>query len=336
LKELGRLDEALASFDAALQLKPDYADAINNRAGALLLMGDLRQGFAAFEARWERSNAPRKTLYSALPSWRGEPLEAKRILVWDEQGLGDLIQFCRYLPALYAQGAEVTLLGRAAMFRLVGTLSTPPHCIERVTDESLYDYQIALMSLPHVCGTVIATVPSRCPYLQAEPERVAQWAARIGDAGLRIGICWHGNRKINLERSVPLSAFAPLSAIKGVRLISLMKETDAEAQAFGIETLGPDFDAGPHAFLDTAAVMMTLDLVVTSDTSIAHLAGALGRPTYLALKKVPDWRWLAEGEGSPWYPTLRLFRQSARGEWGPVMESVAAAIRAHASRALLR
>ncbi|MGB8277252.1 MAG: tetratricopeptide repeat protein [Methylovirgula sp.] len=328
LKELGHLSEAIASFDEALKLKPDYPDARNNLAGALLLGGDLAQGFDAYESRWERSNAPRKTLYSTLPTWSGEPLDGRRILVWDEQGLGDLIQFSRYLPALVDRGAEVTLLGRRSTFHLLGTLPNPPHFIERVADENAYDYQIALMSLPHVFGTTLETIPAQLPYLYAEPQRVAQWAARIGAHGFRIGICWRGNPKINLERSVPLASFAPLAAIEGVRLISLMKDADHEANssAVPIETLGPELDAGPYAFIDTAAVMAHLDLIVTSDTSIAHLAGALGRPAYLALKRVPDWRWLMHGERSRWYPTLRLFRQIERGDWKPVFDKIAACI----------
>ncbi len=330
LKELGFLSEALASFDEALRLKPDFPDARNNLAGALLLGGDLKQGFDAYESRWDRSNAPRKTLYSSLPTWRGEPLAGRRILVWDEQGLGDLIQFSRYLPMLADLGAEVTLLSRPAMFPLLGTLPRVPHFIEAVADEGAYDYQIALMSLPHAFGTTLGSIPAQLPYLYAEPQRVAHWAARIGGDGFRIGICWHGNAKINLERSIPLTAFAPLAAIEGVRLISLMREADGDANAHSsavpIETLGPDFDAGPDAFLDTAAAMAHLDLIVTSDTAIAHLAGALGRPTYVALKRVPDWRWLMKGERSPWYPTLRLYRQTDRGDWRPVFDRIAACV----------
>lgn len=328
LKELGHLNEAMASFAAALRLKPDYPDARNNRAGALLLGGNFAAGFDDYESRWERSNAPRKTLYSTLATWRGEPLAGRRILVWDEQGLGDLIEFCRYLPALAERGAEVTLLGRRSTFRLLGTLPCTLHLVESVADESAYDYQIALMSLPHVFKTTLETVPAQLPYLYAEPERVAQWAARLGGHGFRIGICWRGNPKINLERNVPVASFAPLAAIEGVRLISLMKEAhrDVDSAHFPIETLGPDLDAGPDAFLDTAAIMAHLDLIVTSDTSIAHLAGALGRPTYVALKRVPDWRWLMQGERSPWYPTLRLFRQIDCGDWKPVFDRIAACV----------
>jgi Glycosyltransferase family 9 (heptosyltransferase) len=168
------------------------------------------------------------------------------------------------------------------------------------------------------------------PYLQAEPARAESWRRNLGSADYRIGICWRGNPKINLERNAPLSNFAAIAAIPGVRLISLMKDLDAEseaaAQSIGLEYLGETFDGGADSFIDTAAVMANLDLIVTTDTSIAHLAGALGRPVYLAIKQVPDWRWLAEGDTSPWYPTMRLFRQPQRGAWRPVFDAIAAAV----------
>lgn len=316
LKELGRLEEARAAFEAALKLKPDHADARNNLSGALLLGGDLKRGFEAFESRWERSNAPRKTIYSTLPTWNGEEIKGRRILAWDEQGLGDLIQFCRYIPLLVDRGADVTLLGRKSMFRLLETLPAAPRFVEAAESYEDYDYQIALMSLPSAFGTALETVPAGIPYLHAEPQRVQEWAARIGQHGFRIGICRRGNLTINLQRSVPLACFAPLAAIDGVRLINLAKESFAREPdpGFIVETLGSDFDAGPDPFIDTAAVMANCDLIVTSDMSIPHLAGALGRPVFLALRHVPDWRWLATGPHSPWYPTIRLFRQIERGE----------------------
>ncbi len=327
LKELGRLDEALASIVAALKLKPDYPDARNNLSGLLLILGDLKRGFAAFESRWERSNAPRRTIISPLPTWNGEEIGGRRILVWDEQGLGDLIQFCRYLPLLVARGAKVTLLGRKSMFRLIKTLPAAPRFVEAIDDHEHYDYQIALMSLPYAFGTTLETVPAAVPYLHAEPQRVAEWAARIGDEGFRIGICRRGNLNINLERSVPLESFGQLAAIEGVRLISLAKDPEP-APDFPVESLGPSLDGGADAFIDTAAIMAHCHLIVTSDTSIAHLAGALGRPVFLALKYMPDWRWLATGEYSPWYPTMRLFLQKKRGDWEPVFDEIAEAVRA--------
>jgi tetratricopeptide (TPR) repeat protein len=333
LKELGCLDEALAAFDRALQLKPNFPDARNNRAGVLLLKGDLKRGFEDFENRWDRANAPPKTLQSTLPVWNGEPLAGRRLLVWDEQGLGDLIQFCRYLPDLIAAGAEVTFFSRKNMFRLLSTLPSTPHFVDRIDEpHTNYDYQVALVSLPHAFGTDRATVPAQVPYLHPEPALVEAWAERLGSAGYKIGICWHGRPKINLERNMPLSTFAPLAAIAGVRLISLMKDAAGEsaeaAKAIGLEYFDEDLDKGPDSFVETAALMANLDLVITSDTSIAHLAGALGRPVFTALKWVPDWRWMAEGDVSPWYPTMRLFRQPSRGQWQPVFAKMVAAVEA--------
>lgn len=343
LKELGRFDEALAAFDQALRLKPAFADAHNNRAGVLLLRGDLKAGFAEFEYRWDRSNAPRRPLNLPLPVWRGEPLQGRRVLVYDEQGLGDLMQFCRYLPMLTATGAEVSFYSRSNMFRLLSSMPGVPRLLDRVEAGEAYDYQIALMSLPHMFGTELDTVPAPVPYLAADPQLVGAWAERLAAAETgtatrpyRIGICWHGNPKINLERNIPLACFGALAGLPGVRVISLMKDLGAEAEAtaaaLGIERLGKDFDQGPDSFVDTAAVMANLDLVVTSDTSIAHLGGALRRPVFLALKQIPDWRWMAAGDGSPWYPSMRIFRQKEKGAWQSVIDDIAEAVRADMAR----
>ena len=186
------------------------------------------------------------------------------------------------------------------------------------------------MSLPHGFRTGLASIPAPPAYLQPEAAKVAHWAERLGTHGFRIGICWQGNPTINLQRTLPLECFAGLSDIEGVRLISLMKEPSRAERdacaALKVERLGEDFDAGPDSFVDTAAVMANLDLIITSDTSIAHLAGALGRPVFVALKEVPDWRWLTARGDSPWYPTMRLFRQKTRGDWAPVFEEIAAAV----------
>lgn len=333
LKEMGEIDLALGCFNEALEYKRHYPDARNNRAGALLIQGRLGEGFADFESRWGRSNAPPKTLVSDLPQWQGQDLQGQRILVWDEQGLGDLIQFSRYLLLLVERGAELTFLCRKNMHRLLQTLPVPVHLIESFDGAERFSFQCALMSLPLGFGTSLETIPAPVPYLRPEPELVAKWADRIGSNGFRIGIAWQGNKFINLQRSVPLASFAPLASVEGVRLISLMKDQSpaggsAAAGSFAIESLGQDFDAGPDSFIDCAAAMETLDLIVTSDTSIAHLAGALGRPAFVALKKVPDWRWLLEREDCPWYPAMRLFRQTGRGEWGPVFEKIALQVRA--------
>lgn len=330
LKETGQIDQALACFNEALRHKPDYPDARNNRAGALLLKGMLKEGFEDFESRWERSNAPPKTI-AAPPQWTGEDLTGRSILVWDEQGLGDLIQFSRYLPRLVEAGADVTLLCRKNMRRLLSNVSNEVRFIDALDPAAAYDFQCALLSLPRGFATTLETVPAATPYLYPEQEAVAKWAARIGAHGFRIGVCWHGNASINLKRSVPLSCFGALGAIAGVRLISLVKdqrsiEIETPKGPLRIESLGEDFDAGPDSFIDCAGAMTAVDLVITSDTAIAHLAGALGRPVFVALKQAPDWRWLLERSDSPWYPTMQLFRQEQRDQWEPVFSEIAACV----------
>ena len=331
LKEAGRIDEALVYFDEALKYKSGFPDARNNRAGALLLKGSLRAGFEDFESRWERSNAPPKIFISDLPKWAGQNLAGQKIIVWDEQGLGDLIQFSRYLICLVEAGADVTLLCRKNMHRLLRTLPKPIRLIDAIDPNQRFAFQSALMSLPHGFQTSLETIPAPVPYLHPEPSLISKWAGRIGSEGVRIGVCWHGNKFINLQRSIPLPGFAPLAAIDGVRLISLMKNQDSiEVEAAGgrfvIEGLGGDFDTGSDSFVDCAAVMENVDLVVTSDTAIAHLAGALGRPVFLALKHVPDWRWLMHRDDCPWYPTIRLFRQAEKGNWNSVFERIASSV----------
>jgi hypothetical protein len=195
------------------------------------------------------------------------------------------------------------------------------------------------MSLPLAFGTDGTSIPGEVPYLRAEPDRAARWRERVGERGFKIGICWQGRPgKEDRGRSFPLAALAGVARLAGVRLISL-HQGDGSAQLSGlpagmrVETLGEDFDAGPDAFLDTAAVMTLCDLVVTSDTAIAHLAGALGITTWLALMALPDWRWLLDRSDTPWYPTMRLFRQKTRGEWEPVFREIEDEVRRLVDRA---
>jgi Family of unknown function (DUF6165)/Glycosyltransferase family 9 (heptosyltransferase) len=295
------------------------------------LKGDLKAGFADFESRWDRSNAPPKSLILDLPEWNGQDLTGKSIIVWDEQGLGDLIQFSRYLLLLVDAGAEVTLLCRKNMHRLLRTLPKPIRLVETLNPKEPFAFQSSLMSLPHRFQTSIDTIPAPIPYLFPEPTLVSKWKAQLGADGFCVGVSWQGNKFINLQRSIPLECFAPLSAINGIRLIGLMKDQDslnvkAAGGEFTIEGLGLDFDSGTDSFVDCAAVMKNVDLVVTSDTSIAHLAGALGRPVFLALKHIPDWRWLMHRTDCPWYPTMRLFRQPEKGDWTSVFDQIASSV----------
>jgi hypothetical protein len=215
------------------------------------------------------------------------------------------------------------------MVRLLRPLTSGIEVISDLASDRIFDFQCTLLSLPHHFGTDLMSIPKSVPYLRAEDDHIARWRARIGEHGHKIGIAWQGNprAKIDQGRSIPLKEYFALARVPGVRLISLQKEDGLDQfaqlpQDVTIETLGEDFDSGPDAFIDTAAVMSSLDLIITSDTSVAHLAGALARPTWVALKYVPDWRWMLDREDSPWYPTVRLFRQRLPGEWSSVFSCI--------------
>jgi FkbM family methyltransferase len=322
LQTLKRLDEALASYDRALALKPDYVSALHNRGMAQLLCGRYPEGWAGYEWRWQTKDFPSKPPKINARKWQGEDISGRSILVFAEQGLGDTIQFARFLPLLIERGAKVTFLCPAELIRLLRPLSAQIEFIPLLQVGKSFDFQCALMSLPLGLDTDLGSIPNQVPYLKPEARIASSWKQRIGDTGFKIGIAWQGRpgEKIDRGRSPPLSEFIPLTHLPGVRFISLQKNhgldqlRELPADTI-VETLGDEFDSGRDAFIDTAAVMCNLDLIITSDTSIAHLAGALGRPTWVALKYVPEWRWLLDREDSPWYPTMRLFRQETDGSW---------------------
>ena len=321
LKELGRLDEAEMQYRDALSRHPQDAVLHFNLAVVLLLRGDFASGWDQYSWRFKAGATRAPVPPSSQPEWNGEPLGERRLLLRAEQGLGDTIHFCRYLPPVAAQGV-VTFEVQPGLQRLLAPLGVP---LVAVGDPlPAFDVWCPLLSLPRL----VAAAPAP-PYLTAETDRVAHWRERIGSHGRRIGITWQGNPTAAAERgrSIPLKEFLPLARVPGVRLISLQKHhgLDQLAQAgdLRIETLGDDFDSGPDAFVDTAAVMQSLDLVISSDTSIAHLAGALARPVWVALQHVPDWRWMLDRSDSPWYPTMRLFRQPTRGDWHGVFAAMA-------------
>ena len=335
LLELGRTEEALASWDAAIALKPNFANAQLNRGMAYLSVGRFEEGWAGFEWRWRANGRPQQPPGVSAPLWRGEDLNSRHILVWAEQGLGDTIQFCRYLPLLAERGAKVTFLAPTKLVRLLRALSGDATIVSGIPKDESFDFHCPLLGLPFRFGTKLGSIPTEIPYLSAEEERIAPWKRRLGEGGFAIGIAWQGNaeRRVDRERSIPLAAFLPLITMPGVRVISLQKQggIDQIAKLPGgahVETLGDAFDSGPDAFLDSAAVMTSLDLIISSDTSIAHLAGALGRPTWVALKRTPDWRWLQDEVTSPWYPTMRLFRQNNCGDWTDVFARIADRLRA--------
>jgi tetratricopeptide (TPR) repeat protein len=327
LRSLGRLDEAGVAFESAIRL--GNCEAVSNAGCLALSLGDFEHGWEGYEARWLEGKSLAEALGARFPNWRGPGRAGERVLVMNDHGLGDTIQFCRYLSLMAAAGAEPTFLCPPRLHRLLSSIAGIRLVAQHDADER-FEAQIAISSLPHAFRTRLDNIPASVPYLAPEPERAQKWSARIGAEGFKIGVVWQGNPnpEVDMSRSAPLAAFAPLAAVSGVRLISLQKGYGVEQLAdlpagMRVETLGDDFDAGPDAFVDTAAAMAALDLVVTCDTSVAHLAGALARPTWVALKSDAEWRWLRDRNDSPWYPTLRLFRQTRRGVWSDVFAAMA-------------
>jgi tetratricopeptide (TPR) repeat protein len=327
LRSLGRFSEALAAFEAAEALGSREAQA--GKGCLLLTLGDFEHGLQGYEARWLRGKSLGEALGARFKTWRGPGRQGERVLVLNDHGLGDTIQFFRYLPLMAAAGVDATFVCPPRLSRLLSSkarvrfVDAPP-----VGDE--FDAQIAISSLPYAIGTRLETIPAAVPYLAPEPALRERWSRRIGAAGFKIGVVWQGNPdpEADRARSLPLAALAPLAEVASVRLISLQKGVGEEQLAvlppsMRVETLGEDFDAGPDGFVDAAAAMTCLDLVVTCDTSIAHLAGALAAPVWVALKSDAEWRWLTGRADSPWYPTMRLFRQSRRGVWRDVFEAMA-------------
>jgi tetratricopeptide (TPR) repeat protein len=324
LRDLLRLDEALACFEKAIELRPEFALAHMNVGMLNLLRGSFGRGWNSYDWR-NRPGGPVAGRTWRKPRWQGEEtLAGKTLLVWSEQGLGDTIQFCRYASLLRAKGADVHLSVQKCLRTLLGGLDAGIHVCSETDPPPDFDLHCPLLSLPLAFGTTEATIPRAGPYLTVDAESVRRWQDRIGRHGFRIGICWQGSKlPVDVGRSFPLTALDTISRIPGIRLISLQKgygceQLDSMPAGMRVEVLSEDFDAGPNAFLDTAAAMASMDLVITSDTAVAHLAGALARPTWVALKHVPDWRWLLEREDSPWYPGHRLFRQRQRGAWDDV------------------
>ncbi len=322
LAELKRVDEAIRCYDAAIGIQPSMAEAHWNKSHCVLLKGDFAEGFQLYEWRKKRAR-PTGLWRCPQPEWTGkESLQGKTLLIHAEQGLGDTIQFCRYVLLAREKGAKVVFAVQDPLKRLLDRLGPDIEIVPLTGAPDAFDYHIALMSTPLAFGTTWSTCPAKVPYLYAEPQNVTKWRKRIGSQGFKIGICWQGNKQAEVEvgRSIPLRQFEAIARLPNVRLISLQKNDGVEQLAdlppgMKMETLGDDFDAGPDAFVDTAAAMECLDLVITSDTAVAHLAGALARPAWVALKYVPDWRWLLDRSDSAWYPTLRLFRQPKPDDW---------------------
>jgi hypothetical protein len=324
-----KLTEAVACYEEALRLNPGYAEVHMNLAYALLLQGDFDRGWPEFEWRWKCRDSPPPSFRE--PLWNGSRRPGQRILLFAEQGLGDTLHFIRYAPLVQETGASLIVQCPRPLLRLLATCAGIDRLVFEGTDPPAHDIQASLVSLPRIFQTRLETIPAQIPYLSADPELCARWRERLsGVREFRVGIAWQGN-PIHIHdrhRSVPLLAFAPLAGVPGVRLVSLQKSPGREQLSGQGERLGV-LDLADHLgdFADTAALMSNLDLVITVDSAVAHAAGALGIPVWVALSRVPDWRWLIEREDSPWYPNMRLFRQTTRGHWAGVFERLTEALR---------
>jgi tetratricopeptide (TPR) repeat protein len=325
LRGLGRFGEALASFDAALALRPDYAEAHYNKGILLLTLGDLEQGWREHEWRRKPALVPAKG-GAVPPHWHGtEDLHGKTLLLVAEQGLGDSVQFCRYARLVQARGARIVLSVQAPLVPLLRQMEPEIAVVAMNQAMPAADFHCSLMSLPFRLGTTLGTIPSAPSYLGADAALRAAWAARLrGTTRKRIGLAWSGNVDYadDLIRSIPLEAFRPLLS-DDASWISLQKEVRA-ADAASLREIGRVAHVGDELrdFADAAALVDQMDLVISVDTAIAHLAGALGKPVWILLPYNADWRWLLERSDSPWYPSARLYRQPKPGDWASVLAAV--------------
>ncbi len=326
---IGDFEEGLAHFEHVLRRRPDDAETRFCRSMVLLLNGDFLQGWPEYEWRWQSRGAPPRRHHQ--PPWDGAPLAGRTILLHAEQGFGDTIQFIRYAPLVKERGGTVVVECLPGMIGLLGSCAGIDRLIVRGDPLPPCDVQAALMSLPRIFGTTLTTIPAAVPYLAPDPELVRQWQQELsGLRGYKVGIAWQGSptHLRDASRSIPLRHFAPLARIPGVQLISLQKGRGCEqialvADQFTIIDPGKGRDDASWTFRETAAIAKNLDLVIACDTSVAHLAGALGVPVWLALPFAPDWRWLQRREDNPWYPTMRLFRQQRLGDWDGVFTRMA-------------
>jgi Flp pilus assembly protein TadD len=337
MMEQGQPRDAEAHCRAALALSPTYAEARANLALALLSMGRMEEGWSEYESRWavETIGQPMPPLHKSR--WTGQPLDGRTVLLFAEQGFGDILQFCRYAPMVAAAGGRVVLVVPKPLQRLMRTL---PGVAEVLSEEDgnlpHFDYHCPLMSLPFAFKTTLETVPSAHSYLRADPS---SWASFLESLpGLKVGLVWAGKSRteqphavaIDRRRSMRLTDMAPLLEVPGCSFVSLQLGPPARQMA-GQDAL-IDVSDQLTEWNDTAELVAGLDLVITVDTAVAHLAGALGRPVWMLNRFDTCWRWLQDREDTPWYPTMRIFRQTTKGDWAPVVQRVKEALAAWAGR----
>lgn len=334
LKKGDNIIQALPYYHRVLEINPNNAEAHFSLSLAYLVSGNMQDGWKEYEWRWRRNGFEQRAF--TQPMWLGEPLQGKILFIHAEQGLGDTLQFIRY--ALIAKERGATIIA-AVQDVLIPLLSLCPH-LDRVISlgDSLphFDYHIPLVSMPLICKTELETIPDSIPYLYADEQLTDYWKSQLSqDLSIKIGICWQGNANYNTPflrhavatKSIDPKIFAPLASIPGISLYSLQRVSGTEqlkdiTQLFTLHQFDEAFDNKHGRFMDTAAVMKNLDLIITIDTSICHLAGGLGVPVWLMLPKPADWRWLLDRNDTPWYPTMRLFRQEQAGNWESVITTI--------------
>ncbi|WP_285609234.1 tetratricopeptide repeat protein [Geothrix edaphica] len=330
--QAGRLEDSFRCSEAALKLDPSFAEAHYNHALHLLQRGDFAQGWQEFGWRWRAPGvAPRHGF--TQPRWKGEDFRGRTLLVHAEQGLGDTLQFIRFVPQVAGRGGTVRVACPRELVALLGPALPGIQVLDEGAALPPFDLQCPLMDLPGVLRTTGETLPTTTPYLFAQEDAVTSWRGRFAGAGLKVGLVWRGGFRYALDamRSLSLETLAPLAEVEGVRFVSLQKEllpAEAETPLLArCDAAGPDLPD----FAATAAAVAALDLVISVDTAVAHLAGALGRPTWLLLPHPSDWRWGLEASSTVWYPSLRLFRQDQAGDWTGVVHRVTRDIRALAT-----
>jgi hypothetical protein len=330
LSALNKVQGAREAFSLGRGLAPENPVPVLNEGIAALALGDYKAGWEGFTARWQLPAYAKFKRDFAKPYWNGENLEGKTIFLYAEQGFGDTIQMARYVPLLAKQGAKVILEAQPALVRLLGCLQGSPQIVSKGDALPDFDYYCAMMDVPRGFGTELMTIPSATPYLWAEPSEVERYRPSLS-ARRRIGLSWAGrsSHENDHNRSLKFTQLAPWLALQDIEWVSLQRVVpDGDAAALAASSV-LDWGRGFADFAVTAAAIMTLDLVITVDTAIAHLAGALGKPVWILLPFYADWRWLLDRTDSPWYPTARLFRQPQPKNWGPTLSSLTKEIAAY-------
>ena len=335
LKDAGKLQAAIGEFRLALALDPDNPQTHWNLALALLANGEFVDGFKELDWRWRWDGFPSRPRQFDQPLWDGNDLEGHRILVHPEQGLGDCIQFVRYASLLRDRGGHVIVEAPDALVPLIAEAEICDETIAAGQTLPAFDVRAAFLDLPRILGTTLETVPAVVPYLRVPPVRLDVWREKTaGLSRLKVGLNWSGNSSSPVERfrQLPLEHFVGLAGVADVAWFSLQKGPDAIAAPPPPPEFGM-IETGQEPLVETAALIASLDLFITSDTAVAHLAGALGKPAWVILHAAPDWRWMRGRAESPWYPTVRLFRQARIGEWRDVVVEVEDALRISVGKA---